>query len=865
MPSESSLVNDRSDTFLHSFPGLGEKIFPAILNTLEDPLFLLDHTGRLIWYNTACDEMYYTVSGKYIDDDFDLDQLLTKQQQSRFIQHLATVAGGRQVHFEWKYQITVTKWLSVSLYPFRSGEGSRPGVCGSLRDVTEKKIDQLALQQVLQHQDYINAVIDNIQEGILLIDTRFRILTFNRQAIRLFGRINALVQIGDNFIDLLPDHRKAPARQYLATVLSGMPVEYEVAYADNLWLFINYMPVKGKDGTIQQISITFRDVTDRKKAEEQIRADEIKYRALVNSLSEGVILQTLDKQILTINHNAAAILGMPADELKEKGFPYPGCILVDEQEREISHEGLFYKTNGKLHAVKNKVIGIQKKSGIQWLKLNSGIVTHAHQQEPYAIVISFQDITERKRILGEMEVLALLARETVNAVCILRPDGEMLWMNEGFTRLTGYSHEELIGKRSRSFLHGPETDMDVVKKATYCRENGLPLLEEFCSYTKSGEKKWTRAQGQAIRQANSPVANYFLIVTDITEEKKILRELEVLSLVAKETNNGVFIFDKLSGNTIWVNEGFTRLTGFTEEDMVGKDPVTMIAGPGTDRHQLKDWADSISNDQSYGGDLVMYTKNGQKRILHVTGQPLKNKKGEITRYFAIGYDITERRRLEEERLQNEIEQQKKITGVILQTQELERNQLGRELHDNINQILAAIRMQLSYSLDNFSICRPVLVQCRENIMEALEETRRLSHKMVMPRFSERTLPDVLKGLVGNYQYAQAIQLVTADWRDDRVTIHIKETLFRISQEQLSNIYKHAKATNVIIRIRTELSNATLSVEDNGIGFDPAEKKDGIGISNIRSRAEACGGTAQFISAPGKGCLLFVHIPLTEGR
>ncbi|MDO6431898.1 PAS domain S-box protein [Flavitalea sp. BT771] len=861
MPTDSSLVNDRSDISLHSVPGFREKIFPAILNTLEEPLFLLDDSYKLVWHNTACDEIYYTVSGRHLGVNFDFNELLTKEQQPLFMEHLATVTGGQRVHFEWKYQMAVTKWLSVSLYPFLSGDGKYAGICGSLRDITEKKLNELALQQALRHQDYINAVINNIPEGVLLIDNSFRILTFNRRAIHLFGRINTIVQIGDSFIDLLPEHRKAPARQYLTSALSGVPVEYEVAYDDSLWLFINYMPVKGEDGTIQQVSITFRDITERKKAEEQIRADEIKYRALVNSLSEGVILQTLDKQILTINHNAAAILGMPVDELKEKGFPYPGCVLVDEHEKEITHEGLFYKTNGKLHAVKNKIIGIQKKNGIQWLKLNSGIVTHTPQKEPHAIVISFQDITERKRILGEMEVLALLARETVNAVCILHPNGEMLWMNEGFTRLTGYSAEELMGKSSRAFLNGPETDMAVMKKAAYCRENGLPMLEEFLIYTKKGKKVWTRAQGQAIRQANSAVANYFLIVTDITEEKKILEELEVLSLVARETNNGVVIFDKQSGNTIWVNEGFTRLTGFTAEDIIGKNPVATIQGPETDLRQLQSWADRISNDQSYSGDLVTYTKDGQKRIHHITGQPLKNKKGEITRYFAIGYDITERRRMEEERLQNEIEQQKKITGVILQTQEVERNQLGRELHDNINQILAAIRMQLSFSLDNFSICKPILIQCRENIMEALEETRRLSHRMVMPRFSERALPQALKALADNYQYTQAIVLETGDWSDDRVAVSIKETFFRISQEQLSNIYKHAKATQVTIRIRTDLANAMLSVEDNGVGFDPTEKKGGIGISNIRSRTEFQGGTAQFISAPGKGCALFVNIPL----
>jgi len=106
-------------------------------------------------------------------------------------------------------------------------------------------------------------------------------------------------------------------------------------------------------------------------------------------------------------------------------------------------------------------------------------------------------------------------------------------------------------------------------------------------------------------------------------------------------------------------------------------------------------------------------------------------------------------------------------------------------------------------------------------------------------------------------------LETNGWCDETVPDCIKETFFRIAQEQLSNIYKHAKASKITIRIKNDAEHAIMWVEDNGVGFDPVEKRNGIGISNIRNRAESCHGTSQFISAPGNGCALYVVIPLAN--
>jgi len=961
----------------------GINLFPAILDTLEEALFLFDDKFKIVWYNKTCNELYQYVSGKPIDSNFDFNELLTKEQQPLFYDHLNKVLTGEEAHFEWKYNQSITKWLSVSLYPFTAGNGKFMGICGSLRDITEKKINELVLlrntavlnnisdaviytdleqrviyfnksaekiygiawheitgrlltdvilyeymddtkenamqvigkkgnwegkivytrrdgkkvymlsavtrltdknestvgliatnkditeeeqnrQQSLQHQDNINGIINNIKEGVLLIDSDFTILTYNQRAYNLEKKIGTILRAGENLADLLPECRKKPVLQYLDLTLKDKPVEYEVLYPGNTWLLIYFVPVKNKKGDIKQICITYRDITERKESEERIRAKEKKYRTLVNSLSAGVILQTLDNKILTVNKSAELILGVTTNELKQKGFPSPCQAIIDENEKEISHEQLFFHKNGKISYVKNKVIGLQKREGIQWLRLNSAGFSNSRDTENDAVVISFEDITEQKRISGEMEVLSMVAKETVNAVCILLPDGEVLWANEGLTRLTGFSPEEIIGTKSRPMFVGPDTDLNVFNRMTYQRENGLSFKEELVIYTKARKKLWVIVTGQPIRDASGKVSRYFSLVTDITEEKKVIQEMEVLSMVAKETNNSVIIFDKVSGDTLWVNEGFTRLIGYTAADIVGKNPLTVLTGPETDRAVLKYMSEQIENDLSYYFDgILIYAKDGSKRLHQITGQPIKDVNGRVTKYFAIGTDITERRRLEEERLQKEIEQQKEIARVTLQTREAERNELGLELHDNINQILGAVKLQLSYCLMDYKAGKPVVEKSLEHIQQAMEEIRNLTHEMVMPRFLECCLKDKLSKLIANYNYAQTIQLEAAAWNDEMIPLTIKETFFRVAQEQLNNIQKHACADRITIQIKNDTGTAVMTIEDNGIGFDPHQKRNGIGISNIHKRVELHNGTSRFISAPAKGCMLSVSIPLRK--
>ncbi len=839
--------------FPHHFSAAGY-IFPAILDTLDEALFLLDSELKLSWFNKANDKLYRSVSGVSIPDNFNFNELLTDEQQVSFKDQLDRVLAGEEAHFEWNYRKSVIKWLSVSLYPFSAENGMFIGICGSMRDITEKKQNE----QVLLRN---TVVLNSISEGVVLVDADFNILTINRRAYVMLGKIDALPALGENFINLLPEDRRMHACQALQSAFKGEYIEYEAQYPSGSWILINLHPVRNDRGDIKQVSISFRNITEIKQSVERLRASEKKYRTLVNSLSEGVILQTLDKTILTVNRNAEVILGLTSSELMQNGFPFPGWDMIDQNENHISHKEFFCIRNGRINPVKGKIAGIRRHNYVQWLRLNITGINNSQNDEPYALVISFEDITAQKRMTREMTVLSMVARETMNAVLILHLNGEIVWVNEGFTRLTGYSAEEVVGTTSRQMLFGPGTDMKVVEEMKHARENGLAFEKVGVIYTKKGEKVWTKSEGQPMKDENGILSRFFVIVTDITSERKIMEEMEVLSMIAKETSNGVMIFDKAAAVTLWVNEGFTRLTGFEPADIIGKNPVLLLQGPETDPGMLNYMTGQIQDNLPYSGDILIYAKDGRKRLHHVTGQPFKDASGNVTKYFAIATDITERRELEEERLQNQIRQQKEITRASLQAQEAERNELGIELHDNINQLLAAANLQLCYCINNYKNAKPVIRKSRDIIMQAMEEIRGLSHKMVMPRFSATNLSDELNGLLAHYRYTQDIELDTKEWDDAGVPGSIKETFFRIAQEKLTNIHKHAQAKKITVHIKSEDGFAFMYVKDDGIGFDPAQKKKGIGLTNIINRVEAYNGNWQLISAPGEGCTLSIRIPL----
>jgi signal transduction histidine kinase len=224
----------------------------------------------------------------------------------------------------------------------------------------------------------------------------------------------------------------------------------------------------------------------------------------------------------------------------------------------------------------------------------------------------------------------------------------------------------------------------------------------------------------------------------------------------------------------------------------------------------------------------------------------------------------DRRRTEEELIRQRDMQQKLIMETSIQVQEKEREQIGKELHDNINQILAAAKLYLDIGTKDEDDSRfEALEKCQRNLNLAMEEIRQLSQSLVAPSLEGMGLDQALRKLLDNFPVSDSLKLDldTSGYLEDIADEGIKLTIYRIAQVQLKNIVNHARANSASIFLNRIEGQLSLTIRDDGVGFNPAKKTGGIGLRNIQNRVDFYNGKVQIESSPGKGCTLIITIPL----
>lgn len=220
-------------------------------------------------------------------------------------------------------------------------------------------------------------------------------------------------------------------------------------------------------------------------------------------------------------------------------------------------------------------------------------------------------------------------------------------------------------------------------------------------------------------------------------------------------------------------------------------------------------------------------------------------------------DITENVRLEHELSF----QKQQLVEAILNTQETERKKIGCELHDNISQILTAVKLNLGLALE-YKDNNAIIKNCEKNIETVMEVIRKLSKQLILPG----NLKEL--GLVQSIQdmMKEVLRLTGISWKvfakGVNETLLLEEQkliIYRIVQEQLNNILKHAEASSVAITLGVSEKKVRFRIVDNGKGFDTKKKKNGIGFTNIINRVSLFNGQVKISSKPGEGCSLEVEL------
>jgi two-component system sensor histidine kinase UhpB len=314
----------------------------------------------------------------------------------------------------------------------------------------------------------------------------------------------------------------------------------------------------------------------------------------------------------------------------------------------------------------------------------------------------------------------------------------------------------------------------------------------------------------------------------------------------------MWMFSRRALAVIDVNASAIEHYGYTREEFLALPPERLWNRAGASTYRSGIWKQQRKNGSIIDVEIIAHD------LMH-DQEPV---------ILVLANDITEKLQAQAQLARQAEIQRKLITQTSIQVQEREREEIGKELHDNINQILAATRLHLDLAIQESSeeTVTEVLMRSYKNLSVAMEEIRQLSQSLVAPSLGGVGLDKALAKLIEDMPSTSPVQLKldTTGYTGDIKDEDLKLTCYRIAQVQLSNIIKHSKAKCATIGLR-KTDQLELSISDDGIGFRPEAKTTGIGLRNIRNRVSYYNGLVTILSEPGKGCTLTITVPLTHER
>jgi PAS domain S-box-containing protein len=347
----------------------------------------------------------------------------------------------------------------------------------------------------------------------------------------------------------------------------------------------------------------------------------------------------------------------------------------------------------------------------------------------------------------------------------------------------------------------------------------------------------------------------------ISGEQQVKQSIE-LQRIFNTIEEVLFSLDPVNKRVLQVSSASKKLCGYAPADFIEDSKLWFkLIHPG-DRHIIEKNDEQLERGIIVGCRFRIFHKNKTVRWVELKLIPTLNEKGELVRLDGICNNISERIKLEKQLAREIKEKQQFITAAAIKAQEKERAFLGGELHDNINQILATARLYMDCAISDDKKRVNFIEEGKVFINTAIREIRTLSNSLI-PQPSDVSVKEAIIDISRDINRTKGLQVITDCKELDEGILcqEMKLTIFRIVQEQLNNILKHAKAKKAIIEIKQRPHALKLNIKDDGVGFDVTARRNGVGLQNIISRTELLNGDVVINSAPGKGCELRIHFGL----
>jgi PAS domain S-box-containing protein len=462
-------------------------------------------------------------------------------------------------------------------------------------------------------------------------------------------------------------------------------------------------------------------------------------------------------------------------------------------------------------------------------------------------------------------------------MALVAPDGHFLEVNRVLCEIVGYSEEELLAKDFQSIIHPEDLDADPFRRRMLNKEIGHYQMEKRCCH-KQGHAVWVLLNVSLVRNARGDPLYFVKQIQDITGRKQIEQQLrraeEKYRNIFENSTEGIFQMTP-EGRLLDSNPALARMLGFedTEEFLANVTFTDPDAYVDAKCHALlKHKLEERSPLEEFEAEI--YRKDGSKRWISINAQVIRDVQGQPVCYQGIGQDTTERKKAQT-KLKRSREQLQALWTRLESVREEERTQISREIHDELGQALTSLKIDLSWlekriALPGYESSKPMLLD-KIQAMSAfasttLEQVRSIAAKLRPAVLDDLGLKAAIEWEAREFQTRTGIRCV-CDLKGQEMKLdpELSTEMFRIYQEAMTNVVRHAQATVVQVVLRKSEGRLLLIVRDNGKGITSREVADpnSLGLLGVRERAHLLGGRIRIRGTEEKGTSVILRVPLTK--
>lgn len=880
-------------------------------NTLTGEVYISDaYTAMFGWKVT--DSRSFEEWHQYIHPEDSVDTIEG---------YYAIVNDPGRNRWEKEYRYLKTDGTYATVYDkaviLRDDSGKAIKVIGAIQDITRQK----AVEQELRQSNMRFALASKASsDAIYDWDFINNGLYWGEGLQTLFGYQSEQVQI-KTWVDLIHPEDRQKINDGLFLAMNNpdgkfWKEQYRFLKADGTYSYVldkGYF-IRDIEGKALRMIGAMQDITDLKAKEKELIRSNERYEHAILATSDIIWDWDLETNEFLWSENMKKVLGWTLPEGRSMHIDlWLGHIHPEDKERVMTSLRSFVSDKSQVHW--HQDFRYQRPDGTYAYVSDKAYTIRDHSGKAMRMIGAMQDISERhyqeELLTLERSIFELSTNGSIPFLEVLKSllTGVEKIHPEAFTSVQLLREDQTIEQIAAPRLHpdfkqaidGLKIDEHsgscgaamILKKTVIVSDIQTdPLWKNFKGLAGQFELRssWSlpviHSSGKVMgsfavyhKTIKQPTQNEMNTIERVRNIIRVLMENHYAIEEIKKANERFDAILQATHDLIW---DWNMDTSMVYRDPLGLQKVYGVADNNT-IVEIAQWMarlhpEDLPNIQAAFIDILnaspqetfdmeyrFQRDDGTYSYVYDRGKIIRNAQGRPLRMIGAAQDITERKKLEQILIHQELERQKAINQATVDTQEQERSEIGKELHDNVNQVLTTTKLYLDLALSNPEMKDELIKKSTKNILNVINEIRQLSRSLMDPTIGDLGLVDSIRDLIENINLTRKLN-VTLDI-DETIEMYLdtnqKLTTFRIIQEALNNAIRHAKASTVAIKIETDVESIHMTIQDNGIGFLPQTVKKGAGLKNIQNRVYLIDGTHTIESAPKMGCKIIINYPINK--